>query len=253
MLYNFIQQYEDCLDKSLKKNIINILDLIWAMAFASGFASDYYSDHQHELKYSQTGSSSKHGPKTLDFYASMYHFRKMFPKFESDVIETVLRANNGAVDKTIDQLLSMSNDYESTQTEQYVDLGAVALQPTSTLNANDTLDLPPSYNEFMSTKMSEKNIDLNSKIKPETVIDLVEDKIDSTLEIEKIETGTRCPIRTVQRAADRSKIMIGELSKDFLRIRLNSEQVKKLKTTIKKAKRNELTAIINNVIDNLKH
>ena len=219
------------------------------MAFAAGFASDYYGDHQHELKNSQTGSS-KHGPKTLDFYASMYHFRKMFPKFESDVIETVLRANNGAVDKTIDQLLSMSNDYESSQEEQYVDLGATALTPASTLNTNDFLDLPPSYNEFMSSKMNEKNVDLN-KIKPDTVIDLVQDKVDSTLVIEKVESGTRSPMNP-NRVPDRSKIVIGELSKDFLRIRLNSEQVKKLKTTIKKAKRNELTAIINNVIDNSK-
>ena len=69
--------------------------------------------------------------------------------------------------------------------------------------------------------------------------------------IEKVESGTRSPMNP-NRVPDRSKIVIGELSKDFLRIRLNSEQVKKLKTTIKKAKRNELTAIINNVIDNSK-
>ena len=34
----------------------------------------------------------------------------MFPTMEEDVIEAVLRANDGAVDATIDQLLTMSID-----------------------------------------------------------------------------------------------------------------------------------------------
>lgn len=34
----------------------------------------------------------------------------MFPDLEEDVIEAVLRANNGAVDATIDQLLTMNVD-----------------------------------------------------------------------------------------------------------------------------------------------
>ena len=40
----------------------------------------------------------------------MSDFRHMFPTMEEDVIEAVLRANDGAVDATIDQLLTMSID-----------------------------------------------------------------------------------------------------------------------------------------------
>ena len=40
----------------------------------------------------------------------MSDFRQMFPTMEDDVIEAVLRANDGAVDATIDQLLTMSID-----------------------------------------------------------------------------------------------------------------------------------------------
>ncbi len=60
----------------------------------------------NELDFNRTNNSSNKnnyssGSKPLNFYESMYHFKKMFPKFDTDVIETILRANNGAVDKTI--------------------------------------------------------------------------------------------------------------------------------------------------------
>ena len=37
----------------------------------------------------------------------------MFPDLDADVIEAVLRANNGAVDITIDHLLTMTADNEA--------------------------------------------------------------------------------------------------------------------------------------------
>ena len=40
----------------------------------------------------------------------MSDFRHMFPNMDEEVIEAVLRANNGAVDETIDQLLTMNID-----------------------------------------------------------------------------------------------------------------------------------------------
>lgn len=46
----------------------------------------------------------------LEFAQAMSDFKKMFPQMEGDVIEAVLRANMGAVDATIDQLLAMSID-----------------------------------------------------------------------------------------------------------------------------------------------
>jgi hypothetical protein len=50
--------------------------------------------------------------KTLDFYQAMGDFKSMFPGMDEEIIEAVLRANNGAVDATIDQLLSMSMSKE---------------------------------------------------------------------------------------------------------------------------------------------
>ena len=49
----------------------------------------------------------------LEFTQAMTDFKIMFPNMDVDVIEAVLRSNNGAVDTTIDQLLSMSADNET--------------------------------------------------------------------------------------------------------------------------------------------
>lgn len=40
----------------------------------------------------------------------MSDFKNMFPTLDDEVIEAVLRANDGAVDATIDQLLTMTID-----------------------------------------------------------------------------------------------------------------------------------------------
>ncbi|XP_014276275.1 CUE domain-containing protein 1 [Halyomorpha halys] len=48
----------------------------------------------------------------LEFNQAMQDFKTMFPTMDVDVIEVVLRSNQGAVDATIDQLLSMSSDNE---------------------------------------------------------------------------------------------------------------------------------------------
>ncbi|XP_015428794.1 PREDICTED: CUE domain-containing protein 1 isoform X2 [Dufourea novaeangliae] len=50
---------------------------------------------------------------TLEFYQAMTDFKNMFPQMDDDVIEAVLRSNQGAVDTTIDQLLTMSTDNEN--------------------------------------------------------------------------------------------------------------------------------------------
>ena len=52
-------------------------------------------------------------PAQLDFGQAMADFKIMFPGMDSDVIEAVLRSNNGAVDTTIDQLLAMTADNEA--------------------------------------------------------------------------------------------------------------------------------------------
>ncbi|XP_049806676.1 CUE domain-containing protein 1 [Schistocerca nitens] len=49
----------------------------------------------------------------LEFHQAMADFRTMFPDMDDEVIEAVLRANQGAVDATIDQLLAMTTDNEN--------------------------------------------------------------------------------------------------------------------------------------------
>ena len=46
----------------------------------------------------------------LEFTQAMNDFKTMFPCMDEDVIEIVLRANQGAVDATIDQLLQMTGE-----------------------------------------------------------------------------------------------------------------------------------------------
>ncbi|XP_028168503.1 CUE domain-containing protein 1 [Ostrinia nubilalis] len=49
----------------------------------------------------------------LEFTQAMTDFKTMFPDMDDDVIEAVLRANQGGVDATIDQLLAMSTDNQN--------------------------------------------------------------------------------------------------------------------------------------------
>lgn len=51
---------------------------------------------------------------------AMGEFRSMFPSMDPELIESVLRANHGAVDETIDQLLSMTVDTKPKNTEHKV-------------------------------------------------------------------------------------------------------------------------------------
>lgn len=86
----------------------------------------------------------------LEFAQAMTDFKNMFPEMDRDVIEAVLRANQGAVDATIDQLLAMSTDNqnEKIRTELDVDTGrtpasGALLDLTSTTPAAATLSTSP--------------------------------------------------------------------------------------------------------------
>jgi len=50
------------------------------------------------------GASRVHNTYELEFHQAMTDFNIMFPDFELNVIEAILRSNGGAVDATIDQL-----------------------------------------------------------------------------------------------------------------------------------------------------
>lgn len=55
----------------------------------------------------------------------------MFPSMDTDVIEAVLRSNDGAVDDTIDQLLTMSIDADD---KDFVDIPPELISPVCTYN-----------------------------------------------------------------------------------------------------------------------
>ena len=68
-----------------------------------------------------TALSQRSGVTQLEFHQAMSDFKTMFPEMDEDVIEVVLRANNGAVDATIDQLLAMNLDSENERIRQELD------------------------------------------------------------------------------------------------------------------------------------
>ncbi|GBP11754.1 CUE domain-containing protein 1 [Eumeta japonica] len=67
----------------------------------------------------------------LEFSQAMSDFKTMFPDMDGDVIEAVLRANQGAVDATIDQLLQMSTDNQLIDVSDEVDGMSIKGQTTS--------------------------------------------------------------------------------------------------------------------------
>ncbi|CAG2164463.1 unnamed protein product [Oppiella nova] len=79
-----------------------------------------------------TALSQRSGITQLEFHQAMNDFKTMFPDMDEDVIEAVLRANNGAVDATIDQLLAMNLDSENERLRQELD-------------SSDNNEVPPRY------------------------------------------------------------------------------------------------------------
>jgi hypothetical protein len=98
--------------------------------------------------------------KQLNFYEAMYHFKKMFPKFDSDIIEIVLRSNNGSVDRTIDELLNMSmynddsDEFNGNLSRKKLEKSSLENRDSMHINFNDE---PPSYNDYLASIHNENN------------------------------------------------------------------------------------------------
>ncbi|KAK3587286.1 hypothetical protein CHS0354_034440 [Potamilus streckersoni] len=118
------------------------------------------SSENHQSRSSSRSKTSK-PTRQLDFTQAMTDFKHMFPTMDSEVIEAVLRANDGAVDDTIDQLLTMTIDSEDSQ-EQDTFLETAMLQSYEEhcLQSEDrdrqsedrdrqSEESPPSYSEAM--------------------------------------------------------------------------------------------------------
>ncbi|KAG8451324.1 hypothetical protein GDO86_003512 [Hymenochirus boettgeri] len=89
--------------------------------------------------------------RRLEFNQAMEDFKTMFPNMDYDIIECVLRANNGAVDATIDQLLQMNLDDggydESSDSEDSIpqEILERTLEPDSSDEEPPPVYSPPAY------------------------------------------------------------------------------------------------------------
>lgn len=93
--------------------------------------------------------------QNIEFSQAMSDFATMFPEFDSDVIEAVLRANSGAVDATIDALLQMSTDNHNEKLRNELD-------QTGTATTTDGKTAP----DLISTGKPETNGKLSTKWNP---------------------------------------------------------------------------------------
>nr|XP_006823196.1 PREDICTED: CUE domain-containing protein 1-like [Saccoglossus kowalevskii] len=92
-----------------------------------------------------TNNMASPGSRQLEFTQAMKDFKTMFPKMENDVIEAVLRANNGAVDATIDQLLAMNVDMSEEEMRQATLGQDEPLPPQVFEPTSDDDEPPPAY------------------------------------------------------------------------------------------------------------
>ncbi|NXI36986.1 CUED1 protein, partial [Galbula dea] len=90
--------------------------------------------------------------RRLEFNQAMEDFKTMFPNMDYDIIECVLRANNGAVDATIDQLLQMNLDSsgcdDSSDSDDSIPpeaCGYGTLEPDSSDEEPPPVYSPPAY------------------------------------------------------------------------------------------------------------
>ncbi|XP_037124326.1 CUE domain-containing protein 1-like isoform X3 [Syngnathus acus] len=89
--------------------------------------------------------------RRLEFNQAMEDFKIMFPTMDYEVIECVLRSNNGAVDSTIDQLLQMSIDGQTTDDSSDSDdsippeILERTLEPDSSDEEPPPIYSPPTY------------------------------------------------------------------------------------------------------------
>ncbi|XP_022066268.1 CUE domain-containing protein 1b isoform X1 [Acanthochromis polyacanthus] len=89
--------------------------------------------------------------RRLEFNQAMEDFKTMFPSMDYEVIECVLRSNNGAVDATIDQLLQMSIDGQGSEDSSDSDdsippeILERTLEPDSSDEEPPPIYSPPTY------------------------------------------------------------------------------------------------------------
>uniref|UniRef100_A0A1I8HMX4 CUE domain-containing protein n=1 Tax=Macrostomum lignano TaxID=282301 RepID=A0A1I8HMX4_9PLAT len=107
---------------------------------------------------SGAAAAASSGPRQLDFYEAMSDFQTMFPSLDPQLIECVLRDNNGVVHTTVDSLLRLSESAPgsaalamSKRRQAAVDSKAEpAIVGSPVAAAAKPDDLPPSYEQRVS-------------------------------------------------------------------------------------------------------
>ncbi|PAA89408.1 hypothetical protein BOX15_Mlig021964g1 [Macrostomum lignano] len=106
---------------------------------------------------SGAAAAASSGPRQLDFYEAMSDFQTMFPSLDPQLIECVLRDNNGVVHTTVDSLLRLSESAPgsaalamSKRRQAAVDSKAEpAIVGSPVAAAAKPDDLPPSYEQAL--------------------------------------------------------------------------------------------------------
>lgn len=160
------------------------------------------------------GGRPRTTPKPLNFQQAMSDFGVMFPEIDRDVIEAVLRANNGVVQTTIDQLLELQ---ESTIIEKAANDGAVLPSYESSIGAGE--EPPPAYNDIWEDVGAPLPDPLfpNSRNKPHPSLDT------------RPKSNDNQP-KTFPRNSLWNAPLVGKLPDDFLKLDPSPPQVFRRKT-----------------------
>ncbi|CAL8350550.1 unnamed protein product [Lota lota] len=149
--------------------------------------------------------------RRLEFNQAMMDFKTMFPTMEYEVIECVLRSNNGAVDATIDQLLQMSIDGNCSDDSSDSDdsIPPEILERTLEPDSSDE-EPPPGYSP------PTYDLHIHDRKYPET----------PPPRFEAQPSSGHCPVRSYRHW---NPPLLGNLPEDFLRIL--PQQLEHIKTT----------------------
>lgn len=152
------------------------------------------------------------GVTQLEFNQAMSDFKHMFPDMEEDVIESILRANNGVVDATIDQLLQINNETQEKKKRN-----------KAAMNSNIFVD--DEQSAIMNPKTYSKDLHFHHHHHHH------DNNVDQIDAITMSNSSLLKSNRIISQDSLRYKYrweppVLGELSSDFLRITLNETQRK---------------------------
>ncbi|KAH7640308.1 cue domain-containing protein 1-like protein [Dermatophagoides farinae] len=150
------------------------------------------------------------GVTQLEFNQAMSDFKHMFPDMEEDVIEAILRANNGVVDATIDQLLQINNESQEKKKRNK----AAMNNKNNEHHYNSNIFIDDGQSAMMNPKSYSKDLNF-----------VLGDQTDAAMSSSLLKN------QIISQDSLRYKYrweppVLGELSADFLRITLNDTQRK---------------------------